>query len=743
MKGTDATSEFTAAKNLVNLGNFEGAKQILRSFVLETTLGNDPEAKALCVIARSKIEILPAQAELRKGSGGQSLHVLARSYTRAARVSFLPRSSQSHTRFQIAAHRWWFLCHSLKWRAFIILKTPTLKLSHLMRAQRYFSRGVDAARNANALLPGHFPSDISVYLAYWHAVMTLRVHTLRYVDTRRGDDGDYRIAEQALQNAVNTATSVCKRGGERALFPNYFVSMDVLQIERYFLEATRAFRQRRWKDCASLLQIWCSECPREDLSSWRSSNVKMRLLAAQTIEAFFVGDPQSFSKCAAALQEFVRLQPVGAAARYFAGEVLTLPEKAKGGSLLQATLESLLRYFPLDSTLEQHGVYRDWYWISSLPPEVSQHLLAGRISHDGDCERARAVVYGGVEAFLGFLCDYYAQAGFPDSPVPSADIDALIEQCALLPLGWGRGERSRNVFEHLSRAMTAMDATCERRGFGVAHRAILKSLGVLSRFFPLLVEIGSSPSAIGSEASVEGTPKWNLRHVGPETIRITGTVDLLSWLKPGEYYLRPGWRRGNRGSYLVGGEGCIFPVRFTPRWDFWESEAANASLALTEGISFEHLRTAVELTKRCVDSAQKPKVAAVIVKEGRVIAEAYRGEDGTDRHAEEIAIHKCTREQLRGAIMITTLEPCTLHGRSPSVASCSLLLINNSFSKVIIGIPDPDNRIRGNGDKLLRSNNITVAYFPSKLGSELWALNEKFIRDRTKDDFRTILIPKL
>lgn len=93
--------------------------------------------------------------------------------------------------------------------------------------------------------------------------------------------------------------------------------------------------------------------------------------------------------------------------------------------------------------------------------------------------------------------------------------------------------------------------------------------------------------------------------------------------------------------------------------------------------------------------------------------------------------------------MITTLEPCTSHGRSTSVASCSVLLIQNQFSKVIIGIPDPDNRIRGNGDKLLRANNITVAYFPSRLARDIYDLNAEFISNRTEDDFREIRIPRL
>ncbi len=66
------------------------------------------------------------------------------------------------------------------------------------------------------------------------------------------------------------------------------------------------------------------------------------------------GDRKGWSECVASLSEFPGGHLVGAAARYLASEVLTLPEEAKQSPLLHAALESLARYFPLDSTLEDH-----------------------------------------------------------------------------------------------------------------------------------------------------------------------------------------------------------------------------------------------------------------------------------------------------------------------------------------------------------------------------------------------------
>lgn len=145
----------------------------------------------------------------------------------------------------------------------------------------------------------------------------------------------------------------------------------------------------------------------------------------------------------------------------------------------------------------------------------------------------------------------------------------------------------------------------------------------------------------------------------------------------------------------------------------------------------------------CVGNDKKPKVGAVIVKDGKVISEAFKNEPPYRGHAEEIAIRRCyNRQKLNGASLITTLEPCTTTGRSPDVASCTNLIIQNGINKVIIGILDPNRDIRGRGDLQLHMNNISVAYFPSSLSKEIWELNKEFIRKHTSDEFRTVYIYK-
>lgn len=150
-------------------------------------------------------------------------------------------------------------------------------------------------------------------------------------------------------------------------------------------------------------------------------------------------------------------------------------------------------------------------------------------------------------------------------------------------------------------------------------------------------------------------------------------------------------------------------------------------------IKKEWLEEAINEAKQCKseDGEIHPKVGAVIVKNGKIIASAHRNERGDGDHAESIVLKKCGDPDLKDAIMITTLEPCTSRKHKakklPKI-SCADYIMHVGIKRVVIGIPDPNPAIRRVGDFKLRAQGIIVDYFPGEIANKLLNLNRDFIK---------------
>ncbi|MEP2640567.1 bifunctional diaminohydroxyphosphoribosylaminopyrimidine deaminase/5-amino-6-(5-phosphoribosylamino)uracil reductase RibD [Roseobacter sp.] len=98
-----------------------------------------------------------------------------------------------------------------------------------------------------------------------------------------------------------------------------------------------------------------------------------------------------------------------------------------------------------------------------------------------------------------------------------------------------------------------------------------------------------------------------------------------------------------------------------------------------------------------------PAVGCVIVNGGRVVGRGWT-QPGGRPHAEPLALAQAA-DRARGADVYVTLEPCAHHGQTPP---CAQALIDAGVARVVIAAQDPDPRVNGRGQQMLRDAGIAV-----------------------------------
>jgi len=123
-------------------------------------------------------------------------------------------------------------------------------------------------------------------------------------------------------------------------------------------------------------------------------------------------------------------------------------------------------------------------------------------------------------------------------------------------------------------------------------------------------------------------------------------------------------------------------------------------------------RADADWMSRCLEAAARgrgrvspnPMVGALLVKDGRLLAEAWHARYGGP-HAEAAALRRAGRSA-RGATLYVSLEPCAHQGKTPP---CTRAVIEAGVIRVVAAMRDPHPLVNGRGLRELRRAGIEVS----------------------------------
>ena len=133
------------------------------------------------------------------------------------------------------------------------------------------------------------------------------------------------------------------------------------------------------------------------------------------------------------------------------------------------------------------------------------------------------------------------------------------------------------------------------------------------------------------------------------------------------------------------------------------------------------MRRALALAARGLgETNPNPMVGCILVKNGRVVGEAFHPRAG-EPHAEILALRRAGR-RARGATAYVTLEPCSHQGRTPP---CAPALVEAGVRRVVAAMGDPNPLVDGGGFRVLRRGGVAVTR--GVLAAEARRLNQPFV----------------
>jgi diaminohydroxyphosphoribosylaminopyrimidine deaminase/5-amino-6-(5-phosphoribosylamino)uracil reductase len=136
-----------------------------------------------------------------------------------------------------------------------------------------------------------------------------------------------------------------------------------------------------------------------------------------------------------------------------------------------------------------------------------------------------------------------------------------------------------------------------------------------------------------------------------------------------------------------------------------------------------HLNRAIELARNGVGAVKpNPVVGAVVARDGETLGEGWHEEFG-GLHAEVNAIEACGLEDLSGATLYVSLEPCCHDGKTPP---CTDAILQAGIGRVVIASDDPTEKASGRGLGILRDEGVEVVIADGELAATARLLNQAF-----------------
>ncbi len=328
-----------------------------------------------------------------------------------------------------------------------------------------------------------------------------------------------RVRQYEARNDVGRAGAYLAQAREAAdsvadaqLFPNYVYERADLALYHHLLNGSHHWREGNFAEAAAVFDLWLLGTP-SHAHRWRSRNIRVRRDAARAFACLIHGC-KGCDDCRVAaqrLQEAARDDQIGAAGRHVALKAFAVHTLGASGRELQAALDDLLPYLPIESQRYETAGFAGLHEESSdLPGYFSSVSAEARRLQNGGCpaDALSQFVLTRLRELLNVYLEYEsaraARIGLPSAELDETlPLNKLVDTLLEIRLGRkGPRDRARRDWEFVSRLLERTPADPE-----ALRQTYANVIGRVAGLFPCVVRImevrqtGQTHSARGETLS--------------------------------------------------------------------------------------------------------------------------------------------------------------------------------------------------------------------------------------------------